>query len=165
MDWIQALENMKAKYELLERRMTTNAQTTTRLDQRLIELQTRFNDIADQTELNRVNLSANRTTAEETKTNLLDACSNVVQRYSTNEHVNTINATLETRLGLLEATLAALVSGPSAGQQNQAQQQPQIFNTHTPTTTTEPLHPPGFGNARDNLQKPAADPWNQYASR
>ena len=122
MDWIQALKNMKAKYEFLGRRMTTNAQTTTRLDQRLIELQTRVNDLADQSEMNRVNLNANRTMAEETKTNLLDACSNVVQRYSTNEHVNTINATMEACLDLLEATLAAFVSEPSAGQQNQAQQ-------------------------------------------
>ena len=155
--FMQALENMKAKFELLEGRMTTNAQHTTQLEQRLVELQNRMNSNADTT-------AQSLKTAQETKQNLLEACGNIVARYSTLEHVDTINTTLEARFDVLEATITALVSAPVAGEQSQTQptqQQPQTFNVHTPLRGTEP--PPGFGNARDDMQEPATDPWNRYA--
>ena len=107
--FMQALENMKAKYELLEGRMSTNAQHTTHLEQRIVELQNRINSHADVT-------AQSFKIAQETKQNLLDACGNIVARYATIEHVNTINTTLEARFDVLEATITALVSAPVAGE-------------------------------------------------
>ena len=137
LDWLEALDNLRNKYDTMERNQIRTAEVIARLDTRVTELHDRTNGLAN--------------TAERSERHLCEACENILSRYSTAAEVSTLTTVLENRVDVIDRLLETLVNG---------QRPPQTYNVGTPLQTAAP---PGVPQNNDRFMDSGGDPWNRQA--
>ena len=85
---MEALDNLRNKYDTMERNQIRNAEVIARLDTRVTELHDRTNGLSN--------------TAERAERHLGEACDNILSRYSTAAEVSALTTVLENRVDVID---------------------------------------------------------------